>query len=287
MQVLKNLGRTFFLFTMLNQTAHAQLTSYTNENIDLVYSSVSDVTWTKDANLMATMMIKQGFNNLVEAVISASPVVINTPNALSPDGIYHITKNDFGNYLNQEDSFGFSSWFGAMAFANYLNHINYAGSNQWRLPSVVDFSYDGCGAVDITSDCSYEHFVNGKTSGNEFAELYYLELKANGYHTVGANYHDNYGFPETELFINRRNFFYWTQTEEGFGDGSLQAAWYTSMSDGLVFSLPKNPFFLYNWVVSDGVIGSNLSVVPEPESLGMLMAGLGLIGFIQRRRNAY
>lgn len=34
-------------------------------------------------------------------------------------------------------------------------------------------------------------------------------------------------------------------------------------------------------------VGVAVTPVPEPESLGMLMAGLGLIGFIQRRRKAY
>lgn len=284
MLVLKNVGRTIFLFALLSETAHAQLTSYSNEDIDLVYSSVSNVTWTKDANLMATMMIEQGFDNLVEAVISASPIVINTPNELSPDGIYHVTKNDFGNYLYQEDSYGYSSWFGAMAFVNYLNHINYAGSSQWRLPTVVSYSYVGCDVMGVSPECSYENFVNDKVAGNEYAELYYLEMKADGAHTVGANYQENYGFPDTDLFINRQNFFYWTQSETGFGDGSLQAAWYTSMADGVVFSIPKNPFFLYSWAISDGVIGSNITVVPEPENLAMLMAGLGVIGFFQRRR---
>jgi hypothetical protein len=104
--------------------ANAALTSYTGAGgVGLVYSSVSDVTWTQDANLFKTLYDVD--NNLVSQIAIVSPSY-NDPSW----GLQVIDANDF------DTSNGRMTWWGGIAFTKYLNMVNYGGSNQWRLPSV-------------------------------------------------------------------------------------------------------------------------------------------------------
>lgn len=96
-------------------SAHATLTSYTVNGTDLVYSSVSDVTWTKDANLLSTWIGTSSDNDsngtldIIDAIIAASPTISNTPNFYDGyTGTYSLSSSDFS-------SDGKVSWFGAMA----------------------------------------------------------------------------------------------------------------------------------------------------------------------------
>jgi hypothetical protein len=94
------------LFSLTAINAQAALTSYYTAvgNIPVVYSSVSNVTWTQDANLFKTMY--DADNSLISQIA----------------GYFQI-------------STGRMSWWGGLAFTHYLNSINYGGSSQWRLPS--------------------------------------------------------------------------------------------------------------------------------------------------------
>ncbi len=107
--------------------AHAALISSIGAgDVGLVYSSVSNVTWTQDANLLGTMIGNQGYNTVVNAIIAASPVITDTPNLYDGnDGSYNISAADFSN-----SSLGRTNWFGGLAFANYLSSISYGGSDQ-------------------------------------------------------------------------------------------------------------------------------------------------------------
>lgn len=78
-------NRIYFAASLLlaSLNAHAELTSYNPNGVDLVYSSVSDVTWTKDANLLGSMIASRGFDTVVNEIIAASPIITNTPNGYS------------------------------------------------------------------------------------------------------------------------------------------------------------------------------------------------------------
>ena len=129
------LAASLALASFTSQTAQATLINYTNDGKELVYSTVSDVTWTKDANLLGALFASQGFNTVVNAIIAASPTISNLPNPISPTGIYTLSASDF-------NSSGGVTWFGAMGYVNYLNSINYGGSSQWRLPSWSNTTYE-------------------------------------------------------------------------------------------------------------------------------------------------
>lgn len=91
--------------------AQASLVSFTSNGVDLVYSSINNVTWMADANLLGTMISDQGYNNVVNAIIAASPTIHDTPNYYdgaknnadganyrSYSGVYTISFGDFNSY---------------------------------------------------------------------------------------------------------------------------------------------------------------------------------------------
>jgi hypothetical protein len=48
----------------------------------VVYSSISDITWTGDANFLGALMTNQGCSAVVNAIIAASPTITDTPKLL-------------------------------------------------------------------------------------------------------------------------------------------------------------------------------------------------------------
>jgi len=248
---LKVLIATFIVFA--TQHVHAALISYNSNGVDLVYSMVSDVTWTKDANLLSTMFDTQGFSTVVNAILDVSPYIINTPNFLNLTGTYTLKESDFS--VN-----GQTTWFGAMAYVNYLNSINYAGANNWYLPAVANPSF-GINTVN-----------NGISKGDELTELYYQELGSKAYPASDMGIVDT-----NNNFMNEQLWAYWTNTEH---KQNPSYSWVFSTGSGFQFYGDKNLKY-YAWAVSPGQVAT----VPEPESTAMLFVGLGLIAFIARRRN--
>lgn len=234
--------------------AQAALTSYTNQGVDLVYSSVSNVTWTKDANLLGSLFASNGFETTVNAIIAASPTITDTPNYLNPTGSYNLRSNDFGLSGMGNSRNGRATWWGALGFINYLNSINYGGSHEWRLPTVAD-EFEG-----------YNPLVNGTASGDELPELFYNELGGTAESVI----------PDTTTFDNEQAAPYWSGTESATYPSS---AWHFFTNDGSQYEGNKKVRY-YLWAVSSGQIAA----VPEPESFAMLLAGLGMLGFATRRK---
>lgn len=165
-------------------SAEATLTSYNSNGVDLVYSSVSNVTWIKDGNLLGGMIASYGFTSVVSNILTMSSRISNIPNYYSPAGTYTLTERDFS-------SSGAASWFGAMAYVNYLNSIKYGGSNQWYLPTVINTSYN------------YNSPTNGTVPGDELQELFYSELGGTAFNPI----------PNTANFNNENSYYFWSGTE--------------------------------------------------------------------------
>jgi hypothetical protein len=119
------------LLSFTTVTAEASLTAGSVDGIDFVHSSVSGITWTGDANLLTTLENTLGYGTVVNAIMAASPTVEYA--FFQDSGVHTLSSSDFA-------SNGTVSWFGAKAFTHYLSSINYAGSNQWTLPSTIQFS---------------------------------------------------------------------------------------------------------------------------------------------------
>lgn len=173
-----------------SNSAYASLSSYNNAGADLVYSSVSDATWTKDANLLGTMMAAD--SNLISKIIAANSGFTYT----NPFGTHPFSASNFNPVFNNA-----ADYYGAIAFTRYLNSINYGGSNQWMLPSA--------NGSDVQ---------NGSAAGEEFAELYYGELGGSSAFGPGGF---NSGFIDSaNQFDNEQNGVsfnsYWTASQSAF-----------------------------------------------------------------------
>lgn len=227
--------------TTLN--AEASLTPYTSAGQNLVYSSVSDITWTQDANLLGTLEASNP--NLISTIISAIGSITDTPNYFdtpSYSGSHTLTTADFGPN-------GWVNWFGAKAFASYLNTINYGGSSQWALPSA--------GANPQRDD---------NPNGSQFSQLFYNELSgtANSY------------MPNTANFTNEQDFPYWLGTEYA---PDPNKAWYITQGY-LDIDFGKTTQF-NAWAVSPGQV----SAVPVPSAVWLM--GSGLLGLISLKRRGH
>lgn len=256
----------------------AALTSYTaKDGVQVVYSSVSDVTWTKDGNLLGSMFASQGFSTVVDAIIAASPTISNTPNTFSPTGTYTLSAIDFS-------SNGSTSWFGAMAYINYLNSISYAGSNQWHLPTIIDRGTPGCDLFAYSgTDCGHNTATNGTAKGDELAELYYQELGSLASKDIYGDYQPDYGIKDTNnTFVNEQSSLYWSGTESA---PNADGAWGFGTNYGYQSEFVKNDSFtnslFYAWAVSP----RQIAAVPEPDSVVLLLVGLSLVGGVVRCRH--
>jgi hypothetical protein len=191
------------LVGILSSGAQASLTTITSQDIYLVKDNVTHYFWSSNANLLGTLESQQGYNTVVNAIIAANPVVgsnhvvYDTANSLDTQpntGVYVLSSADF-----QPD--GHANWFGAQAFINYLNKIDYAGSDKWQLP--------GAGANPQTGY---------NITSNDLGELYYNELNRvawstviNTYGILGDGSYQTAG--PVGPFINAHTFKYWENQE--------------------------------------------------------------------------
>lgn len=230
--------------------AEASLTTGLSGGENVVYSSLSDVTWTADANLLGTMMTNQGYSTVVTAIIAASPTIADTGNPYDTppnSGQHTVSTADFSS-----TTFGRTSWFGALAFATYMNTIGYAGSNHWRLPSPGAHPQLGYNQTET-----------------EFGQLFYTELGG----TAGSP------IPNTFYFINEQTTGHWLGAEDGT-DPSLAYVFVAGGggAGGQYTDLKSRPSQRDTvWLVSPGNL---VTAVPLPAAgwlFGTALAGMGIV----------
>jgi hypothetical protein len=225
------------LLSLTALNAEASLTAYNAAgNTPVVYSSVSNLTWTGDANLFQTQAnsYADGASAYVTAVIGSvtdskiydAPNFYDTP---SDSGYHTLSASDFDTMT------GIVSWFGAQAFTTYLNSINYASSNQWTLPT--------------------SNAVSGYDNGSQLGELFYKELGG----TAGSS------IPSGQ-FSNVQSYVYWSGTEYA---ANPSVAW-LFLTDGGSQGLNYKDGQFFAWAVSPGQV----SAVPVPAAVWLFGSGL-------------
>ena len=182
--------------------------------------------------------------------------------------------NTFG--VSGINSNGSMTWDTATSWIAAMNAANYLGYNDWRLPTTTpvagdsnfnyNFSYDG------TTDGGYNN------TASEMGHLFYSELGNKGLYDTAGNPQAYYGLTNTGPFTHFQSNGYWSGTEYAPYPG---LAWVFSTGHGLQGDTIKN-VDLFALAVRPGQIAA----VPEPETFAMLMAGLGLMGFVARRKQA-
>lgn len=233
----------------------AALTPYTVNGVDLVYdddftpvgASTPGLTWTADANLFQTQY--DADNTVVNQIIAAVPSIIHSGTP-SP---YPITVADF------DTTTGGMSWFGAMAWAEWLGSINYGGANDWRLWS------PGSDPICQGFNCT----------ASELGHLYYTE----GHLTAGSPITDSTAL--TEVFDHLQNDTYWSGEE--FMSWDMLHAW-VLFDVGSQGPAGKNNLRLnYAWAVRPGQIANNTQPIPTLSVWGLGLLGLLLAGLARAR----
>mgnify|MGYP003383219327 CR=1 FL=1 len=177
------------------------------------------------------------------------------------DDVLNITWLSDANYAatqfaatggTQGDLDGLMNWSAANTWASSLNISRFAGESltDWRLPTALN--QNGSGPC-LGYNCS----------NSEMGHMSYNNLYDAG----------GYGIS----FTNLQSYVYWSGTTDS--PGSVEYAWYYDFSSDRQDYYGTNGVF-YAWAVRPG----NVALVPEPEAYAMLLAGLGLLGVVAKRR---
>jgi hypothetical protein len=178
-----------------------------------------------------------------------------------------IFSNSFGLYYNTNlgsDANGIPSiiydggsatWGGAQKWIQAMNAADYLGYNDWALPTTAE----GCrnyGCVD-----------------SQLGHLFYVELGEVAHQSISWSHNANYG-----LFNNLMPLPYWSGTEY---TADATRAWLFNPNYGTQGLNFKD----YNNFVM-AVRPGDVVAVPELNTLALLLAGLGLSGWMTSRRRS-
>lgn len=204
------------------------------------YDDVLDITWLTDANLADT--------------------------------------NDFGVTGIKVD--GMMTWAKANEWVGAMNTANHLGTNDWRLPFIVDTGTPGCNFAYTGTDCGFNvQTKSGAMVYSEMAHLYYTTLGNTGvYNTsgtpAGCSIVSPWCLMNTGPFSNLQPHGYWSSTEYAHAPSD---AWHFSFDGGFQRSL--SGIDLYAWAVRPG----DIAAVPVPGAVWLLGGALTLLGSVRRR----
>lgn len=143
---------------------------------------------------------------------------------------------------------------------NWANTLVFGGFDDWRLPTSLN--------QDGTGPCGTGIAEAFNCTDSEMGHMFYTEW--------GGSEHQ---FPPDSanlaLFTNIQRNFYWSSTVYAL---DTTRAWSFSMGGNQ--SVGNKTLGLYAVAVRDG----DVTAVPEPSSFALMVAGLGALGFVARRR---
>jgi hypothetical protein len=155
------------------------------------------------------------------------------------------------------DADGAMNWTTANSWAN---NLVYGGFSDWRLPSSLNAN--GSGPCGPAFNCT----------GSEMGHMFYVNwgATANNSFSTGTN------AANLALFSNVVSFIYWSGTEYA---PNQSEAWFFNVTQGAQANLTK-----IGWLFAVAVRPGDVTAsVPEPQSLALVLLGLGA-GMVARRR---
>ena len=169
------------------------------------------------------------------------------------DAFYDI---DFDiTWLRNANVNGTMDWDTAVAWAD---SFSFAGYDDWRLPTTLQPD-PSCsrqsGGVSDGRNCT----------GSEMGHLWHVELGNSGSMTNTGN------------FQNLQHSTYWSATE--YAPNPSGFAWYFHTGMGTQYAQNKN-VPKYAMAVRAG----DVAAIPEPQTYALMLAGLGALALVQRRR---
>lgn len=161
------------------------------------------------------------------------------------------------------------AWVSALSFHDSVRDVTYT---DWRLPNTFDIGNDGCLEFNRVggTDCGFKPLP----SSSELAHLFYVTLGNKGQPDP------DYGLTNAGPFLNFGEN-YWSGTE--YVLNPTRQAWGFGIHDGHQDPHTKRTVFLNAWAVRDGDVAA---AIPEPATCALLLAGLGAVATLARRRKA-
>ena len=157
------------------------------------------------------------------------------------------------------------------------------GVSGWRLPTVRDIGNDGCNFGYSGTDCGYNvdaTVVAEPGVDSEMAHLFYVTLGNKAFCDTSGNCPQaGWGLTNTGPFENLQADIYWSGTV--YAPLPDRDAWDFDTHDGSQTNRDVQRHLLYAMAVRPGDVAA---VVPEVQTYAMLLAGLGALAVVVRRR---
>ena len=208
-----------------------------------------------------------------ETTLLGRDINLNAVSATSADSVYLYDTTLNVTWLRNANSNGRMDWTTANNWAaNLVTGSGAAAISDWRLPTMAanpsaGYSYDGSTALGY----------NVAVGSSELASLFFSTLGNKSYLNTSGAVQPGYGLTNGGSFQNMQNAYYWLATEY---TPDPSHAWFLYTYNGRQYDAAKyEP--LYAMAVRSGDV---IAAVPEPETYAMLLAGLGLVAAIVRRR---
>lgn len=178
------------------------------------------------------------------------------------DDVLNVTWLQDANYAKTSgyDSDGKMNWYAAMAWSQGLSYYDQARGiylDDWRLPT------------------TYPQTEGFYQNSSELGHLFYVDLGNQAGQLINTS-------PFVLNTSTDDGLVFWSSTDGYLSNnqGWHHYAFTFILSTGEQDTTDPNYFERYAWALRDG----DVAPIPEPETYGMLLSGLGIIGFMARRR---